>query len=147
MEIKHVMYSHDKKTQHVNGVDIQITPGKIKTIIGLNGCGKSTVLGVMSNNFIPQQGQVLLDGKKLSAYKTKELARKIAVVHQENSAPADMTVKRLVSYGRLPYKNMFTSNKEKDDAAVAWALKETNLIGFEDVTIDALSGEIGRAHV
>lgn len=140
MEIKHVMYSHDKKTQHVNGVDIQITPGKITTIIGPNGCGKSTLLGVMSNNFIPQQGQVLLDGKKLSAYKPKELARKIAVVHQENSAPADMTVKRLVSYGRLPYKNMFTSNKEKDDAAVARALKETNLTGFEHVTIDALSG-------
>lgn len=140
MEIKQVVYSHDKITNHVNRVNVRIIPGEITTIIGPNGCGKSTLLGIMSNNFIPQQGEVLLEGKHLKAHKPKELARKIAVVHQENSAPADMTVERLVGYGRLPYKSMFSSDKKSDKEAVAWALEETNLTGFEHKTIDALSG-------
>src|SRR5690625_2251604 len=111
MEINNVVYSHDQKVNHVNQVNVQIDQGKITTIIGPNGCGKSTLLGVMANNFVPQKGEVLLDGKDLILYKPKELARKIAVVHQENSAPADMTVERLVSYGRLPYKSMFKADK------------------------------------
>ncbi len=140
MEIKRVIYSHDKKKNHVNDVNVQIEPGKITTIIGPNGCGKSTLLGLMSNNYLPQHGEVLLEGKSLRAYKPKELAKKIAVVHQENSAPADMTVERLVGYGRLPYKSMFKTDKAEDDAAIEWALKETNLTEWKHVTIDALSG-------
>lgn len=140
MEVNQVIYSHDKKRNHINDVNVQIEHGKTTTIIGPNGCGKSTLLGIMSNNNIPQQGEVLLEGKQLQAYKPKELAKRIAVVHQENSAPADMTVERLVGYGRLPYKSMFKTDKAADDAAVAWALKETNLTGFENKTIDALSG-------
>lgn len=140
MEIKNVVYSHDKKVNHVNNVSLRIDPGKITTIIGPNGCGKSTLLGVMSNHFVPQQGDMMLDGKNIITYKPKELARKIAVVHQQNSAPADMTVERLVRYGRLPYKSMFKTDKAKDDAAVAWALEETSLIDDKHRTIDALSG-------
>lgn len=128
MEIKRVIYSHDKKRNHVNNVNLHLEPGKVTTIIGPNGSGKSTLLGVMSNNYIPQQGDVLLEGRSLRDYKPKELAKKIAVVHQENSAPADMTVERLVGYGRLPYKSMFKSDKAEDDAAVEWALQETDLI-------------------
>src|SRR5690625_1764722 len=140
MEIKNVVYSHDHKVNHVNQVNIQIDLGKITTIIGPNGCGKSTLLGVMANNFVPQQGEVMLDGKGLTMYKPKELARKVAVVHQENSAPADMTIERLVSYGRLPYKTMFKTDKATDDAAVTWALKVTNLVEHKHITMDALSG-------
>lgn len=140
MEIKRVIYSHDKKRNHVNNVNLHLEPGKVTTIIGPNGSGKSTLLGVMSNNYIPQQGDVLLEGRSLRDYKPKELAKKIAVVHQENSAPADMTVERLVGYGRLPYKSMFKSDKAEDDAAVEWALQETDLIDWRHVTIDALSG-------
>lgn len=140
MEINNVVYSHDQKVNHVNQVNVQIDQEKITTIIGPNGCGKSTLLGVMANNFVPQKGEVLLDGKGLTLYKPKELARKIAVVHQENSAPVDMTVERLVSYGRLPYKSMFKADKATDDAAIEWALKETNLLEWKHVPIDALSG-------
>jgi len=140
MEIKHVVYSHDQMRNHVDNVSLRIDEGNITTIIGPNGCGKSTLLGVMSNHFVPQQGEITLDGKKLATYKPKELARKIAVVHQQNSAPADMTIERLVSYGRLPYKTMFKTDKATDDAAVTWALKVTNLVEHKHITMDALSG-------
>ncbi|MBS4207894.1 ABC transporter ATP-binding protein [Bacillus sp. FJAT-50079] len=140
MEINNVTYSYDHKKNHLDGVNAEIELGKITTIIGPNGCGKSTLLGVISNNYIPHQGQVILQGKKLAKYKSKELAKKVAVVHQQNSAPADMTVERLISYGRLPYKSMFSSTSSKDTEAIEWALNQTNLGSKRNVMIEALSG-------
>src|SRR5690625_4840527 len=97
-------------------------------------------MGVMTNNNQPQQGQVILDGKILNKYKPKELARKLGVVHQQNSAPADMTVEKLVYYGRLPHKNTFSPQSEKDEQMVNWAIECTGLSEKRHDAIDTLSG-------
>lgn len=141
MEIKNVIFSHTNSDNiQLDNISETITENKITTIIGPNGCGKSTLLGVMSNHYQPKSGEVRLQGKPLSAYQLKELARTLSVVHQQNIAPSDMTVERLVNYGRLPHKSIFSSNKTADDEAVTWALTVTNLLDKRDVTLDALSG-------
>ncbi|MHA6258534.1 ABC transporter ATP-binding protein [Sporosarcina sp. CAU 1771] len=140
MEINNITFSYDKKVNTLHAINSAIDVGKITTIIGPNGCGKSTLLGVMSNNYQPQSGQVYLIGKELSAFKPKELAKKLAVVHQQNNAPPDVTVEKLVSYGRIPYKNMFASTTDEDEEAIAWALDCTNLSDMRNVPIDELSG-------
>ncbi len=140
MDIKDITFSYDKKVNTLHGVMSTIDIGKITTIIGPNGCGKSTLLSVMSNINVPQSGQVLLDGKALADFKPKELAKKLAVVHQQNNAPSDMTVEKLTSYGRIPYKNLFSSTTEEDEQAVEWALACTNLTDQREVPIDELSG-------
>lgn len=140
MEIKQVTFSYDKKINHLNHVSGEIGKNKITTIIGPNGSGKSTLLGVLANSYVPSQGNVILDGKDLKKYKLKELARKIAVVHQQNSAPADITVEKLTSYGRIPYKSMFSSLTEEDKEAIELALKQTNLLDKRNKKLDELSG-------
>ncbi len=82
----------------------------------------------------------MLDGKAISSYKPKELAKKLAVVHQHNDAPADITVEKLVSYGRMPHKGMLSQNKEEDEQAIEWALTCTNLLAKRNRPIDQLSG-------
>ena len=140
MEIKNITFSYDQKENHLQHVNADIEKGKITTIIGPNGCGKSTLLGVMANHYKPHHGQVMLASMPIQAYKLKEFAKKLAVVHQQNEAPADMTVERLVSYGRLPHRTMFSTDTEQDDQAIEWALTCTNLVEKRQITIDALSG-------
>lgn len=140
MEIKEITFAYQDKIKRLHHVNGEIEKGKITTIIGPNGCGKSTLLGVMANNYLPQEGQVILDGKAISSYKPKELAKKLAVVHQQNEAPADMTVEKLTSYGRLPHRNMFSPISEQDEKAIEWALTCTKLQEKRKVTIDTLSG-------
>lgn len=140
MDIKNITFSYDKKVNTLHDVTSTIDSGKITTIIGPNGCGKSTLLSVMSNNNVPQSGQVLLDDKALTDFKPKELAKRLAVVHQQNNAPSDMTVEKLTGYGRIPYKNLFSSTTEEDEQAVEWALARTNLLDKRKVPIDELSG-------
>ncbi|SHG51737.1 ABC transporter ATP-binding protein [Ornithinibacillus halophilus] len=140
MEINDITFAYQDKITRLHKVNAQLKKGEITTIIGPNGCGKSTLLSVLTNNNQPQAGQVILDGKVLNKYKPKELAKKLGVVHQQNTAPADMTVEKLVHYGRLPHKNTFSPQSEKDEQMVEWALKCTGLYERRHDAIDTLSG-------
>ncbi|MDR4982827.1 ABC transporter ATP-binding protein [Bacillus cereus] len=140
MEIKNVTFSYDNVTDRLKSVSSEIEVGKITTIIGPNGCGKSTLLGVMSRNHNPRSGEVMLDGKAISQYKPKEFARKLAVVHQQNEAPSDITVEKLTSFGRMPYKNIFSTQSDEDSEAIERALTCTRLQDKRDKPIHALSG-------
>lgn len=140
MELKQIIYSYDKKVDTLINVSASIEKGKVTTIIGPNGSGKSTLLGVMARNFAPHSGQVILEGKPIIDFKPKELARKLAVVHQQNDAPMDMTVEKLTSYGRLPHRGMWTQGNTDDDDAIEWALTCTRLIEKRHMRLDQLSG-------
>ncbi|HFK1530040.1 TPA: ABC transporter ATP-binding protein [Bacillus cereus] len=140
MEIKNVTFSYDNVTNRLKSVSSEIEIGKITTVIGPNGCGKSTLLSVMSRNHVPSSGEVILDGKAISEYKPKEFARKLAVVHQQNEAPADITVEKLISFGRMPYKNIFSPQTDEDREAIERALVCTNLQSKRDKPNYALSG-------
>ncbi len=140
MEIKDITFSYQDKVKRLQNVKAEIRKGEITTIIGPNGSGKSTLLSVLTKSNQPQEGQVILDGKTINKYKPKELAKKLGVVHQKNTAPADMTVEKLVHYGRLPYKNTFSPKEDKDEKIVKWALESTGLYERRNEAIDTLSG-------
>lgn len=140
MEVNNLTFSYNQKKAHLDDINLHLTNGKITTIIGPNGSGKSTLLGVMCNHYLPQQGNVTIDGKQLGKYKPKELAKKLGVVHQENKAAADITVEKLVGYGRIPHKRLLAPLTEHDQQAIDEALTVTNLMGKRKLQIDQLSG-------
>lgn len=140
MQIKELSFQYKNSPPIIKGMSTQFAEGKITTIIGPNGSGKSTLLGLMARNFAPNSGQILIDGRELQTIKTKELARLLAVVHQQNEAPYDLTVERLVSYGRLPYRHMFSQERDEDREAIEWALACTKLAEYRDRRLNELSG-------
>ena len=140
MEIKDISFAYADNVKRLHHISNVIKKGEITTIIGPNGSGKSTLLSVMTNNNRAQEGQVILDGKTINQYKPKELAKILGVVHQKNTAPQDMTVEKLVYYGRLPHKNVFSPSSDKDEEMVEWALECTGLLEKRHAAIDTLSG-------
>lgn len=124
----------------VDNLDIQITKGKITTIIGPNGCGKSTVLKAMGRILKPKGGTVYLNGEDLRCLSTKEIAQKMAILPQTPQAPGGLTVGELVAYGRFPHQSGFGKLKEEDKKIIAWALDATKLSELEDCEVDNLSG-------
>lgn len=140
MEIQEIIVSHDNTKNHLDGVSTMIQKGKVTTIIGPNGCGKSTLLSVMSRNNMPKSGQISLENKDLIQYKPKEFAKKLAIVYQQNDVPKDLTIEKLVSFGRLPHNTMLKRNQEDDAKAIDWALSCTNLIDKRHNDLEALSG-------
>lgn len=140
MEIDQIIVSHDGMKHHLKGVSTAFQKGKITTIIGPNGCGKSTLLNVMSRNKRPLHGQATLENKDLVEYKLKEFARKFAIVYQQNDIPNDLTVEKLVAFGRMPYHSLLKRGLEEDEKAIEWALTCTNLLEKRHDDLAALSG-------
>ena len=80
------------KQEVLRGLDLTLHEGKITTLIGANGCGKSTLLHLLTRNLRPASGKMLLRGEDIGRMRLKEFAREVAIVHQYNTAPADLTV-------------------------------------------------------
>jgi branched-chain amino acid transport system ATP-binding protein len=73
----HVFYD---KIQALKGVSIAVEEGRIVTLIGGNGAGKSTTLKTISGLLHPRRGEVRLEGRRLTTMKAHEIAA-IGVVH------------------------------------------------------------------
>lgn len=139
MEIKELDFSYTDK-RFLEDISTTIELGKITTILGPNGCGKSTLLNLLVHQLKPQKGEILLEGDSLSEISFKEIAKKIAMVHQQNTAPADTTVKRLIEFGRMPHQTFFHADDKEDEQTVRWALQETNLEHMAHKRVSRLSG-------
>ena len=139
MEVKNVSFAYGKQ-QVLRNLSFQVKEGSILTLIGANGCGKSTLFNVMTKNLKPQGGQVLLDGMDIQQIPLKRFACRVAIVHQYNTAPDDLTVEKLVGYGRIAHATRGRYNRDADEKWIDWALEVTETAAFRKKNISALSG-------
>ena len=114
MEVRDLHFSYGKN-KVLKGVSLKIEEGKITTIMGANGCGKSTLFSLMTKNLYPRKGNIFLKGKNIQNLNLKEFARKVAIVQQYNSASDDITVENLVAFGRTPHKKMMHGDSAEDE--------------------------------
>ena len=122
-------------------LSVKVRDGAVTTLLGANGCGKTTLLNLLTKNLRPDKGRITVDGADIGSFSLKQFARLAAIVHQKNTAPDDLTVERLVSYGRLPYTSVFRlSLDEENRKQVERALSLTDLSELRDRPIGTLSG-------
>ncbi|SFD22190.1 ABC transporter ATP-binding protein [Bacillus sp. UNCCL81] len=121
-------------------LSVQIPDGSFTVIVGPNGCGKSTLLRTLSNLLKPSEGQILLDGKAITSYKSKEVARKLGLLPQSSTAPDGITVANLIAHGRYPYQSLIRQWTDEDEAAVISAMELTNTSDLSHRYVDELSG-------
>lgn len=140
LSVRDLSFSYNKGMRVLKHIDTAFETGKITALIGANGCGKSTFLNLIAGIMNADSGQILLDGKNINTYKRNSLAKRIAVVHQSNTAPSDMTVRKLVEAGRTPHKTLFGKNTDADEREIEKALKDTDTEHLADRTISSLSG-------
>ncbi|MBD9244200.1 MAG: ABC transporter ATP-binding protein [Clostridiales bacterium] len=139
-QIRGLSFAYGKHTV-LKGLDLDLHAGRITTLIGANGCGKSTLFHLMTKNLRPDAGRILLRDQDISACRLRDFARQVAIVHQYNTAPADLSVEKLVAYGRTPYQTMGLSpDPEADAEKIRWALEITHTDKYRDKPVAELSG-------
>jgi iron complex transport system ATP-binding protein len=124
----------------VDEVSLTIQPGELTGILGPNGSGKTTLLKMLSGTLTPSSGTIAFDGRTLSAWKRRDLARRIALVPQETHAPFDFTVLDIVLMGRFPHLGTFALEGPADLLIAKQALASTATSELEDRLFSALSG-------
>ncbi|MFT4305296.1 MAG: ABC transporter ATP-binding protein [Microbacterium sp.] len=130
---------YDKRTVS-RELTVAVPDGSFTAIIGPNGCGKSTLLRALARVLTPTGGRVLLDGKAIGEYRSKEVARRLGVLPQTSLAPDGIRVADLVARGRAPYQRLIQQWRASDEQAVARALAATRLTGLSGRLVDELSG-------
>lgn len=139
LETKSLTLGYGHKTV-IDALDLQIHEGKISVLIGSNGCGKSTLLRSLARLIKPEDGTVLLDGKQLAQWSTKELAKQLAILPQGPIAPEGLTVRQLVEQGRYPHQGLLTPKSAQDEWMINQALEATQLTLHAQRAVDSLSG-------
>lgn len=124
----------------VKDLNLTIPQGKITALVGANGSGKSTILKTMARIMKPKAGGVFLDGESIHKKSTREVARQLAVLPQNPTAPGGLTVTELVGYGRFPFQSGLAALTRADREIIAWAIEVTGLADFADRPVDQLSG-------
>ncbi|MFV0504212.1 MAG: ABC transporter ATP-binding protein [Lachnospirales bacterium] len=128
------------QTVIVENLEMGIPHNKITSIIGPNGCGKSTVLKAIGRILKPKKGVVYLSGEDISKLPTKNIAQKMAILPQTPTSPSGLSVEKLVAYGRFPHQKGFGKLTSKDREIIKWALNVTKLSEFYHREVDTLSG-------
>ncbi|GAA0614458.1 ABC transporter ATP-binding protein [Kutzneria viridogrisea] len=121
-------------------LSVRIPDGSFTVIIGPNACGKSTLLKALARMLKPLQGVVHLDGKAISSYRSKEVARMLGLLPQSSTVPGGITVADLVSRGRFPHQRLLRQWSEQDEAVVNAVMRRTGVHELADRVVDELSG-------
>ena len=141
MRVDNLFFAYDKD-DIIKGISFEIKDNKITTLMGANGCGKSTLFQLLTKNLRPREGSVFLDQRDIKDIRLKEFAQNVAIVHQYNTAPPDLPVHSLIAYGRIPFFKHFAKaeDKDKDKEIVDWALEVTDMSELKNRRMGQLSG-------
>src|SRR5690606_5800523 len=137
IEVQHATKRY-RATTVVDDVSVTVARGGITAIIGPNGAGKSTLLGLMSRLLRLDAGRVTVDGLDVTTAPSDVLARRLAILRQENQLTARLTVEDLVTFGRYPHSK--GSPTAEDRRQVDASLAYLNLGHLRHRFLDELSG-------
>ena len=139
LEARHVQAGYGERLI-ARDMSLQVNSGDVLSIIGPNGSGKSTLLKALARLLPLKSGEIILEGKNIQNMNEKEIAQIMAVMPQSTEFPGDVTVRELVSLGRMPYRGFFDEFGTKDKAVVDRALELTNMTEYQHRSVMALSG-------
>ena len=122
----------------VDSISIEIPKKAVTSMIGPNGAGKSTVFNMLARLIARDAGIVDFNGKDIEKWKSKELAKKIAILTQSNNIQMKLTVRELVAFGRFPYSGSRLT--EEDEAIISKAIAYLELQDIQHQFIDEISG-------
>jgi iron complex transport system ATP-binding protein len=125
----------------LNGISFDVDKGELFGILGPNGSGKTTLLKMISGALEFKEGSIDLDGRPLTQYSPKQLARMMAVLPQHGEQSFPYSVKETVSLGRYAHqKGWFNSWQDEDEKIVRKVMKQTGITHLQEKSIVELSG-------
>lgn len=139
LQITNLCFSYGHK-RVLNGINMALGDGQIITLLGPNGCGKTTLLDCLIGYRPYENGSIEIDGQRDARYSVKQRAQMIAYVPQKSSGIFPYTALQMVLMGRTPYLGGAASPSQADVRIAREAMDSLGLQGFEERVYTSLSG-------
>ena len=143
LELKNISVGYGSKTV-LQGTSVSFEKGKLSSIIGANGCGKSTMLKAALGILPLSRGEAFIDGIDIQTMARGEIAKSAAYLAQGKSTP-DMTVEQMVLHGRFPYLSYPRRYKDADREIAKEAMMTVGISELAKMPLHELSGGMRQA--
>ena len=135
IDLKDVEFAYKKDAKVLNGVNFKAKQGEVTALVGASGCGKTTILKLISRLYDYDEGQILIDGKDIKEISTESLFDKVSIVFQD-----------VVLFNQSVMENIRIGKQDASDEEVKRAAKFANCTDFiekMDKGFDTVIGENG----
>lgn len=139
LEVREIAVDYDGRAA-LRNISFALTSGKIVALLGANGAGKTTLIKAINGSIPTTCGQILINGTDLRTMSRRAIAKRIAVVAQENETRFPVSVMEFVLAGRFVHGGSFGWESEADVASARTALRECDFSDLEDRLLNHLSG-------
>lgn len=135
IDLKDVEFAYNNDAKVLNGVSFKAKQGEVTALVGASGCGKTTILKLISRLYDYDEGQILIDGKDIKEISTESLFDKVSIVFQD-----------VVLFNQSVMENIRLGKQDASDEEVKRAAKLANCTDFiekMDKAFDTIIGENG----
>ncbi len=139
LRVEGLRFSYGKRLI-LNGAELELREEEVLTLLGPNGCGKTTLLKCINRILKPEDGTVFIDGRNYFDLSEKEIAMSLGYVPQEHRPPFPYTVLEFVLLGRSPHLGMFSHPSERDRRIAMESLKTVGIEKLAKRAYTELSG-------
>jgi iron complex transport system ATP-binding protein len=125
----------------LDGVSFSVKKAETVALLGANGAGKTTLLKICAGLLSPDTGELRFQGRPLSVYARRDVAKQIALVPQEVQVSFQFTVQQLVEQGRTPHlRSLFAGLRQRDRELIQEAMDCADVGHLRKRSFNDLSG-------
>lgn len=142
IKISNLSFKYDKNAAKsvLKNIDLEIKEGTINVLLGLNGCGKTTLIKLLAGLERPIDGFIEYNGKNLREIKIKDRAKTFSYVPQQANVTNDVPVRQFLSYGTTNTLAFYEHPGKEEMELVEKTAKRLQISHLLDKNIGEISG-------
>lgn len=142
IKINNISFKYDKKTPELtlNDINLNLKEASINVLLGLNGCGKTTLLKLLAGLEKPISGAIYYDEEELTKISIKERSKRFSYVPQYSYVIGDILVRDYLLFGTANKLAFYQSPGEEEKQLVASVSERLGITHLLDKNIGEVSG-------
>lgn len=142
IKITNLSFKYDKKAAKpvLNSINLEIKPGTVNVLLGLNGCGKTTLIKLLAGLEKPLEGYIEYDNQNLQTIRIKDRAKIFAYVSQQANVTSDIPVRQYLSYGTTNTLAFYDHPGKEEMKRVELVAERLHIFHLLDKNLGEISG-------